>query len=235
MTPLLERLVDDAGLFPPSSLSMEQALSRFRESRSPVLSGRFLCPADRLGELQLLLGPEEPIELHVLSEGPVQLPDDPRLLVRAVEVRHDGPVQLPCYVEVEPSEELLETGRFVKLRCGGASVPSSAEVADFIRECVRLSVPFKATAGLHAAVRGWETDAAGRPHHGFVNLLLAVCAALTHDAVEWMLDCTDAVLLAEVVRGVPDELARDARGLLHSYGSCDTLRPVQDLRRMGLL
>jgi hypothetical protein len=235
VTPLLERLVDDAGLFPPANLSMAQAVSRFRGSRSPVLSGRFLCPADRVAELQRVLGAEEQIELHVLSDGPVALPDDPRLLVRAVEVRQDGPVDLPCYVETQPSEGLAQAGRFVKLRCGGGRVPDPAEVADFVRECVRLSVPFKATAGLHAAVRGWETDAAGRPHHGFVNLLLAVCAALTHDAVERVLECTDPVLLAEGVRGVPDELARDARGLLHSYGSCDTLRPVTDLRRMGLL
>jgi hypothetical protein len=235
LTPLLERLVDDAGLFPPSNLPMEQALSRFRTSDSPVLSKRFLCPAGSLAELLSFLGPDESIEVHVISDEPVELPEDPRLVVRAVELRHDGATTYPCYVETSPSEELQESGRFAKLRCGGSSVPDTPDVADFIRECVRLSLPFKATAGLHAAVRGWETDAGGRPHHGFVNLLLAVCAALTHDAVEWMLECTDSVLLAEVVRGVPDELAHDARLLLHSYGSCDTVRPVTDLQRMGLL
>jgi hypothetical protein len=235
LTPLLERLVDDAGLFPPSSLPMQQALMRFRASRSPVLSGRFLCPAARLDELCAALAPDETIELHVIGDDSVEPPSDPRLLIRAVELRHDGPTSYPCYVETDPCDELHESGHFAKLRCGGSSVPDAAKVADFIRECVRLSVPFKATAGLHAAVRGWETDAEGRPHHGFVNLLLAVCAALTHDAVEWMLECTDSVLLAEVVRGVPDELAHDARGLFHSYGSCDTVRPVADLQRMGLL
>ena len=235
VTPLLERLVDDAGLFPPSSLPMEQAMSRFRASRSPVLSGRFLCPAARLGELRELLAPDDVLELHVVSDEPVELLHDPRLLVRAVEVRRDGPAAHPCYVETSPSAELRDSGRFAKLRCGGAAVPGTADVARFVRECVRLSMPFKATAGLHAAVRGWETDEHGRPHHGFLNLLLAVCAALTDDAVESTLDCTDATALAESVRRTPDDLARDARGLLHSYGSCDTVRPVTDLERMGLL
>ena len=235
MTPLLERLVDDAGLFPPSSLSMDQAISRFRASRSPVLSGRFLCPAARLDELSGLLGPAETVELHVLSDDPVELPADPRLVVRAVELRHDGPSPHPCYVETAPSSQLQESGRFAKLRCGGASVPDTAEVAHFLRECVRLSLPFKATAGLHAAVRGWESDDGGRPHHGFVNLVLAVCAALDDDRVEAVLDCTDASALVDGVRRTPDDLAHAARALLHSYGSCDTVRPVTDLRRMGLL
>jgi hypothetical protein len=236
LTPLLQRLVDDAGLFPPSNLPMAQALSRFRTSRSSVLSGRFLCPAARLGELLECLGVDETIELHVVSDEAVGLPDDARLLIRGVEVRKDnGPVPYPCYVETEPSDELLAAGHFAKLRCGGASVPQTADVAHFVRECVRLSLPFKATAGLHAAVRGWETDERGRPHHGFLNLLLAVCAALTDDAVESVLDCTDPEVLADAVRRTPDDLAHDARGLLHSYGSCDTVRPVTDLQRMGLL
>ena len=233
LTPLLERLVDDAGLFPPSSLPMEQAMTRFRRSQSPVLSGRFVCPAARLSELRPLL--DGPVELHVVSDTAVELPDDPWLVVRAVELRNDGPTARPCYVETAPSAALREAGRFAKLRCGGTAVPDVATVAHFVRECVRLSLPWKATAGLHAAVRGWEHAPDGQPHHGFVNLALAVCAALTDDDVENVLECTDADVLADRVRATPDDLARTARGLLHSYGSCDTVRPVTDLQRMGLL
>ena len=235
LTPLLERLVDDAGLFPPSSLPMDQALSRFRTSDSPVLSGRFLCPAGRLDELRELLTPDEKVELHVVSDDVGELPDDPRLVVCAVEVRRDGPAACPCYVETAPSVELKEAGRYAKLRCGGTSVPEVPHVAHFVRECVRLSLPFKATAGLHAAVRGWEQDDRGRPHHGFLNLVLATCAAVAGDDVESVLECTDSTAVADAVRRTPDELARAARGLLHSYGSCDTVRPVTDLQRMGLL
>jgi hypothetical protein len=200
-----------------------------------VLSGRFLCPAGRLDELRALLAADEKVELHVLSDHIVELPDDPRLVVRAVELRHDGPAMPPCYVETAPSAALKEAGRFAKLRCGGAEVPDVADVAHFVRECVRLSLPFKATAGLHAAVRGWECDDSGRPHHGFVNLVLAVCAALEDRDVDAVLECTAAGVLADAVRNTPHQLAHAARGLLHSYGSCDTVRPVTDLRQMGLL
>ena len=234
VTPLLERLVDDAGLFPPSNLPMRQALSRFRSSHAPVLSGRLLCAAALLGELLDLLQPGEGIGVHVLSDGVVDLPDDPRLVVRAVELRQVGPSPHPCYVEVAPSADLQAAGHWAKLRCGPV-VPDVEQVAEFVRTCVRLSLPFKATAGLHAAVRGWECDDRGRPHHGFVNLALAVCAALEDAPVEPVLACTDADELTDAVRRTPDDLARAARRLLHSYGSCDTVRPVTDLRRMGLL
>jgi hypothetical protein len=233
VTPLLERLVDDAGLFPPSNLPMQEALSRFCQSDASVLSGRFVCPSARLAELRGLL--HGPIEVHVVSDTAVELPDDPWLVVRAVEMRRDGPAAGPCYVEAAPSVDLRAAGRFAKLRCGGAVVPDVGSVAGFVRDCVRLALPWKATAGLHAAVRGWESAPDGRPHHGFVNLALAVCAALTDDDVEAVLECTDADALADRVRATPDELARAARALFHSYGSCDTVRPVTDLRRMGLL
>src|SRR5687768_4096502 len=135
MTPLLERLVDDAGLFPPSSLSMESALTRFRASRSPVHSGRFLCPRSRLDELLAHLRPEESIQLHVVHDGPSDMPADPRLDVRAHELRHNGDAPLPCYVEAQPSLELKERGQFAKLRCGGTAVPGCEEVAAFVRDC----------------------------------------------------------------------------------------------------
>ena len=64
MIALLAGLVDDAGLFPPSSLPMADALERHRRSHHPMLSGCFLCPGDRVDELRdweqvkLLLGGE---------------------------------------------------------------------------------------------------------------------------------------------------------------------------------
>jgi hypothetical protein len=235
VTPLLERLVDDAGLFPPSNLLMQAALERFRASRSPVLSGRFLCPTSRLDELVAHLRPEESIQLQVVRDDVSDVPADSRLVIRAHELRQDGDAPLPCYVEATPSRELKAAGRFAKLRCGGGAVPECEEVAGFLRECVRLQLPFKATAGLHAAVRGWEHDADGRPHHGFLNLLVAVCAALDGGDVQGAVESTDEDALAQWVRETPSTLARDARALFHSYGSCDTVRPVTDLTRMGLL
>ncbi|MBB6170689.1 hypothetical protein HNR23_000749 [Nocardiopsis mwathae] len=51
---LLRGLVDDAGLFPPTALSMPQAVERHRSDRivaHPMLTHRFLCPAGRWDEL----------------------------------------------------------------------------------------------------------------------------------------------------------------------------------------
>ena len=101
-------------------------------------------------------------------------------------------------------------------------------------ESAVLGVPFKATQGLHAAVRGWEeTD--GVPHHGYLNLLLATMRALSGGDVEAALLSTDPAAMAEELRATSNELASETRMLLHSYGSCDTERPVRDAQDLGLL
>jgi hypothetical protein len=51
----MAELVDDAGLFPPTGLSMPAAVARHRvdqAGKNPVLTHRFLCPASRVGELR---------------------------------------------------------------------------------------------------------------------------------------------------------------------------------------
>lgn len=236
LIPLLTGLVDDAGLFPPSSLPMDAALKRHRASASssPLLSGRFLCPGDRVEELLLLLDPDERLEVHLIGETSVELPDDPRLMVHAVELRSGMMPELPCYVEGVRPSELKEHGVFGKIRCGGARIPSVAELTDYIAEAVQVSLPFKGTAGMHAAVRGWESTA-GVPHHGYLNLLLAVGRAVTHGDIADVLFSTDASALAAEARSLPHDVTALTRWMFHSYGSCDTARPIQDARELGLL
>src|SRR5439155_19860364 len=74
---LLAALVDDAGLFPPESLPMAEALARHRADEAagyPMLSHRFLCPASRIGELRAewagLAGdrPDGPLRLGVILD-----------------------------------------------------------------------------------------------------------------------------------------------------------------------
>ena len=55
MIRLLSRLVDDAGLFPPTSLDMDKALARHRSVSHPMLTGRFLVPGDFDGDGQIEL------------------------------------------------------------------------------------------------------------------------------------------------------------------------------------
>lgn len=235
MSPLLTGLVDDAGLFPPAWLPLDEALARHRASTHPMLSGRFMCPADRLPDLLAALPWDAPpLPVSVVADLAPELPDDPRVDVLAVELRSGLMAGIPCYVEGIPPSALVGRGVFGKLRCGGIRFPSVEEVAEYVSECATLGLPFKATQGLHAAVRGWE-ETKGTPHHGYLNLLLAVARALSGGDVAQVLASTDADALATEVCDVDEELAAATRALFHSYGSCDTARPVADAERLGLV
>lgn len=71
-----------------------------------------------------------------------------------------------------------------KIRTGGVTAeafPSAALIAAFLDEAIRRDVPFKATAGLHHAVRGshrltYAPDSASAPMYGYLNVFLAAAA-----------------------------------------------------------
>ena len=100
---LLAGLVDDAGLFPPESLAMAEALARPRadeEAGHPMLSHRFLCPAGRLGELRTEWagltrgGDEGPLRLGVILDTGLdgldvaltEIASDPALALEMLEI-----------------------------------------------------------------------------------------------------------------------------------------------------
>ena len=124
-----------------------------------------------------------------------------------------------------------------KLRCGGVSAenfPSVKEVADFLAVINDGGASFKATAGLHNAVR--HTDAkTGFTHHGFLNLLVATARLLSGGDVRAALAETDGKLLAEEAGGLSDQAAHAVRAVFGSYGSCSLTDPVTDLEGLGLL
>jgi hypothetical protein len=233
VTALLAALVDDAGLFPPTWLPMADALDRHRRSKHPMLSGRFLCPGDRVPELLEVLREDEKLEIHLVGDDAVSLPNDPRVTVRAVELRSGVRNDLPCYVEGIAPNVLVGRDAFGKLRCGGMRIPPVDAVAHSVTECVRLELPFKATAGLHAAVRGWESTT-DQPHHGYLNLMLAVARALSGGDVEAVVASTDGAALAAEASWLDEDLVAATRGIFHSYGSCDTARPIADAEKLGL-
>lgn len=68
----LEELIDDAGLFPPASLSMEGAAEQHAASRAGPhawMLGRFICPASRLPELAKQLDRLEAWRLTIILDG----------------------------------------------------------------------------------------------------------------------------------------------------------------------
>jgi hypothetical protein len=234
----LEGIVDHAALFPPASLAVPDALAeeeRIRASEHGWLVGRFVARASQLAELG-----DIPLRLTVVLDDDAAPRVDPRVesveVPPAVAADVDTTVE-EVYVErpvdgLDWLDEVAALGRRAKVRCGGASVPSVAELAAFVRRCRELGVPFKATAGLHHPVA-----APGR--HGFLNLL----AAATFGDEERALADEDptAFALGEgrfAWRGREAgaaEIARVRRDVFISFGSCSVAEPVEDLEALGLL
>jgi predicted transcriptional regulator len=240
---LLERLIDHAPLFPPASLELEDAVAedaRARESASSFVLGRFICPASRLAEL-----PDVGRGVSVVLDAPVA--SSPR--VEAVEAPPGfdpgaggagvggGP---ELYVETwlddgldDRLDHLAEFGLRAKVRCGGASVPEVGELARFVRACRERGLVFKATAGLHHAVRT-------NGEHGFLNLLAAAVfpgaeeAALSETAQDaFALDSGSFSWRGR--RASAGDLAEVRTGVLHSIGSCSFFEPVEELEALGVL
>ncbi|CAL9363146.1 hypothetical protein [Streptomyces sp. enrichment culture] len=125
-----------------------------------------------------------------------------------------------------------------KLRCGGVRAelfPTPAEVLHFIVSCARAGVPFKATAGLHHAVRHRDPETVFT-HHGYLNLLLAAArAAAGPGAPAPVLDALrteSADTLTRELAALSGPAAAAARALFVSYGSCSTATPVSEARTL---
>jgi hypothetical protein len=135
-----------------------------------------------------------------------------------------------------------------KLRCGGvtaASVPPVLDVATFLRLASDEGVAFKATAGLHHPVRGYNEES-GFVMHGFLNVLMA--AALARSGAP--LDDLVAVLEDDEPshfrfdadgadwngRKISTEELSVTRGRAFiGYGSCSFEEPVTDLAALGMI
>jgi len=240
---LLEGLIDHAALFPPASMSLEDALAEdraARESPHAAVLNRFVVPAARLAELppdhaalSVVLASVADAELVAGADGveAVELVLDgarPRSADLVAGYRALQPLGVETYFELVLDESWRDSlpaaigavaavGGRVKLRCGGAVTPSVEQVALVVAACRDAGVPFKATAGLHHAVRGGD-------EHGFLNLLAATAAPPGR---------IEAVLAEEDHAAL--ELERADRRLFTSFGSCSWREPVDDLVELGLL
>jgi len=250
---LYTALIDDAGLFPPTSLHMSEALARHRrdqERETQVLTHRFLCPASRLDGLRReefrprLIGlimdtpdlpPFDDLPVDIVE---VRLPEDQSVEHLVLELG-DLPSGVRLFVEVAPRRFVPDVpeGVGLKVRCGGleaGAFPAVEHLSTFIRFCADNGIPFKATAGLHHAVRHFDPSL-GVDRHGFLNLALGVCEAVEKRDPAPVLRSTDVGHLVRLARAVSAETAERARTLLVSYGSCSTGIPMEDLRALGLI
>jgi hypothetical protein len=143
-------------------------------------------------------------------------------------------------------------GLRVKVRTGGLTAdafPAPDALVAFLEAAVRAGVPFKATAGLHHAVRGaypltYAPDAAAAPMYGYLNVLLATAALAAGqppDAARALLTRDDAATLVfgdDAVRwggvALPAEVIGRARARhLVSFGSCSFREPAAEYRALA--
>lgn len=194
-------------------------------------------------------------------------------LIDVVETRFDSARTLDRVIDLIPDEltpffeipaagdargmiaALAGTPGRAKIRTGGVTadlIPDTRDVIAFLRACSAARVAFKATAGLHHALRAerpltYEPESPRGFMHGFINVFLvaaAIRADLVTDAVAAsMLDETNSAAFTFTDTGVAygdvtldnEYLALAREEFALSFGSCSFEEPVGDLRELALL
>ncbi|WP_181776744.1 hypothetical protein [Amycolatopsis pittospori] len=229
------------------------------------LVGPLVVAATALGDLAgVLAGRESPLPVAVtLPGGPAQL-DGVLEAVAALPVKLEaleiavpdgmGPDEVlaaisgataPVFVEIPRDDRrvpllkaLAGTGHRAKFRTGGVRAdlyPDEAELAAAVRAAIGAGVPFKATAGLHHALRNTD-PATGFEQHGFLNLLLAADAVLrTEGDAEALLAERDGAVVAARLRALDADRVAAARAGFTSFGTCSITDPLTELAGLGLL
>ena len=242
---LLAGLIDYAGLFPPATLSMEEAVrnyARYREGEHAWMLGRFVVPEARAHEV-----PEEfPKSVLGVNEISVAAGFSPLAVIGGLK-----PAATRRFVEITDVgliAELAKNNLAAKIRTGGLTpeaIPHLDLVATFIRVCAMHAVPFKATAGLHHPVRcmralTYEPDSPRATMHGFINVFMA--AAFPHDAERILVEEDPKAFRFEDDaawwRGqavMTEHLEAVRREFAISFGSCSFEEPIADLQELGWL
>lgn len=174
-------------------------------------------------------------------------PDDPAANVRRVvaavdQARREGTLgdDAPVFVEIPgpptaswlaAADEVAAAELRLKLRLGDVDhdlIPDGSTVAAWIDAALDRETSFKATAGLHRAVRH---DPEGGGAHGFLNVLVATQVLWDGGTVA---DATDALQQRDGVALAATDLS-SARRWFTSFGSCSVTEPLDDLIALGLV
>ncbi len=274
---LLTGCIDYAGLFPPAGLDLATTLreyERYREGADAWALGRLVLPAGSLAgfrahvpptardwPLSLLLGPEWENDLRLAEQLgiPIKMIEfKPAEVAQIAEVHSLVPAGTRIFFEVGTGGEsagffsaIAEVGACAKIRTGGVvsgAIPSAVEVVRFVSCCAQRRIAFKATAGLHHALRAihpltYHAGGDRAPMHGFVNVILAASMLYAGGDPEQAIalledDChtnfwTDAEDVYWRDQSFPTEVLAETRkkGML-SFGSCSFTEPLAELRQM---
>jgi hypothetical protein len=171
---------------------------------------------------------------------------DPAQVVPTLDAAVADHPGLEVYVELPRDERrpallaaLAGSRHHAKLRTGGVRAdlyPQEQELAAAVVACVATGLAFKATAGLHHAVRNTD-PATGFEQHGFLNVLVAVDAAQrgasTAEVVALLAERDADTVAAGVARLA--ERAAPVRDAFRSFGTCSIDDPRDELTALGLL
>jgi hypothetical protein len=223
-------------------------------------------------QLSALVGPDLTGDLNQIADFQRRHPGiAPGITVDTIEAKADAvsaiqetmrsvPGRFQVYFEL-PIErdpiDLLATiarvGARAKVRTGGVTpqaFPATVSLARFIHACVRAKVPFKATAGLHHALRAeyrltYEEDSDTGVMFGFLNLFLATALArkgmaepetceILEESSPAACRIDDSAISWRNRRFDGDTLGR-ARESMVSFGSCSFTEPIDELQSLHWL
>jgi hypothetical protein len=225
------------------------------------------CDERERAWLLSVIGSDDPVEnvaqINSFTQGAV--------LIDAVELKAADagsaervltglPDGLISFVEFPPEKAgemlpvLARSGALAKIRMGGLtpdSIPDPVAVARFLIACADSQIAFKATAGLHHAVRGeyqlgLDSESPSLTMHGLMNVFLAAALAwlgkeeeaivatleeespmvfrVSEDSVRWH---GNAVTTSQI-----GTMRRDFGS---SFGCCSFLEPIEELKALGWL
>jgi hypothetical protein len=162
------------------------------------------------------------------------------------------PPPTPDCTHLLPS--ISKSGAAAKLRTGGvvaSAIPPARAVLQFIQTCATLALPFKATAGLHHAIRGeysltYEHDAPRGKMFGYLNVFLTAAfirAGLSEPALLDLLEEEDPSSISFTEDGAlwrgnfadARSLADTRKFLAVSFGSCSFAEPVDEAKQLHLI
>ena len=172
--------------------------------------------------------------------------------------RRELPSSFASYFEIPLADDIqslvnkiAEVGGRGKVRTGGVTpdaFPRATALVDFIAACRSKRVPFKATAGLHHAVRGdyrltYEPDSATGIMYGFLNIFIAATLLYIGESEETALAAveeTDPAAFAfeddaiewRAKRLSTEQILASRAEFAISFGSCSFREPVDELREL---
>jgi hypothetical protein len=157
--------------------------------------------------------------------------------------------EIPIISDVSPLVKAIATaGARAKVRTGGITpeaFPRAERIVDFIAACKDEGVAFKATAGLHHAVRGeyrltYEPGSPKAMMYGFLNLFVAAALLYTGESGETALAAledddpggftfSDDAIQWREKRIALEQIVKFRSRFAISFGSCSFREPVDEL------